>query len=310
MRVLIVCSGNSGRIAPFIKEQTDSLTIKGSVECEFFLIKKKGVFGYLQHLPSLIKKIKQFNPDLIHAHYGYSGLLANLQRRVPVVTTYPGSDINETKSRIFSTLSILLSRYNIFMTKNQKDKVHKVTRNNSTVIPYGILIDTLFPVDKNTARDKLALNRNDKLVLFSSKFSREGKNVELALASVELLDNVKLLELTGTYSREEMCYLFNAVDVCLMTSIAEGSPQFIKEAMACNCPIVSVNVGDVKELTENVEGCYICNTYQKQEIADNLLKALQLTKRTNGRDKILNIGYDTESIARKLVQIYNQLLHV
>ena len=176
-------------------------------------------------------------------------------------------------------------------------------------MPYGILIETLKPIDKNTSRNKLGLNQEDKLVLFCSKFSREGKNAPLAFSAVGLLDDVKLLELTGNYTKEEMNYLFNAVDVCLMTSISEGSPQFIKEAMACNCPIVSVNVGDVKEVIAHTEGCYVSDTYKKEEIAEKIKMALQFGKRTTGRERIFEMGLDTKSVSEKLMQIYNQAVN-
>lgn len=309
MKILIVCSANSGKVAPFIQEQVDALTMHFDVECFFFLIKEKGPLGYLRHLPNLKDAIEEYKPDLIHAHYGYSGLLANLQRKIPVVTTYPGSDINELISRFFSVLSIGLSISNIFMTNKQKNKVKNFVKKNTYVMPYGILIDTIKPIDKNTSRMKLGFEMDENLVLFSSKFSREGKNAPLAFSAVNLLEDVKLLELTGTYTKEEMNYIFNAVDVCLMTSISEGSPQFIKEAMACNCPIVSVNVGDVKEVISHTEGCYVSETYKKEEIAEKIKMALQFGQRTTGRERIIEMGLDTKSVSEKLMQIYNQAIN-
>lgn len=308
MKVLVVCSGNSGKVSPFISEQIETLASLYPIEYHFFLIKEKGLRGYLRHLPKLKKTIKLFQPDIIHAHYGFSGLLSNLQRKIPVVTTYTGSDVNDTRPRTLTIFSILLSKFNIFVSCKMKHKVYFFAKKNTLVIPYGILIDTFFPVDKNIARQELSYKNDDKLVLFSSKFSRQDKNAPLALASIKLLDGVKLIELTGKHTKDEMNYIFNAVDVSLMTSIAEGSPQFIKEAMACNCPIVSVDVGDVKEVIENTDGCFLCNSYKKEEIADKIQQALQYGKRTNGRERILNLGYDTNSISKKLMSIYNQIL--
>jgi glycosyltransferase involved in cell wall biosynthesis len=128
----------------------------------------------------------------------------------------------------------------------------------------------------------------------------------LAIKAVRLLPEVRLIELKG-YSREEVALLMNAVDVCLMTSFTEGSPQFIKEAMACNCPIVSVDVGDVKYITEGIDGCFICNSYNEIEIADKLNVALRLNSRTNGRKRILENGLDLKSVADKIFQIYTQI---
>jgi glycosyltransferase involved in cell wall biosynthesis len=95
--------------------------------------------------------------------------------------------------------------------------------------------------------------------------------------------------------------LLNAVDVALMCSFMEGSPQFIKEAMACNCPIVSTDVGDVKEIIKNVPGCYI-TSFELDDVVEKLRLAFAYGKRTTGRGKIQHL--DNNIIARKVVEIY------
>ena len=127
MKILVVASNNRNSFAPFVMEQVESLRSIGCV-VELFGIVGKGVKGYLSSLPELKQKINEFNPDVIHAHFGLCGLLANLQRIVPVVTTYHGCDINNIKLRPLSLPSLILSKYNIFVSKNQK--------NNSTHIKY------------------------------------------------------------------------------------------------------------------------------------------------------------------------------
>ena len=127
----------------------------------------------------------------------------------------------------------------------------------------------------------------------------------MAKESVALLDNesVELLELKG-YSREEVTLLMCAADVFLMTSFTEGSPQVIKEAMACGCPIVSVDVGDVKERTAGVEGCFVADTRNADELAKLLAKALAFDGRTKGRERIIADGLDNRQVAEKLMEIY------
>ena len=107
MKVLIVASYNKNRFAPFILEQAEAL-MKRQCEIEWFGLKGKGLKGYLKNLPALKKKIREIHPNVVHAHYGLSGLLANLQRRVPVVTTYHGSDINDKKALRFSKMAMRL----------------------------------------------------------------------------------------------------------------------------------------------------------------------------------------------------------
>ena len=116
MRILIVASDKQGHFAPFIEEQMAALQTRG-IEVLRYGITGKGIIGYLRELPALRRAIKQHRPDIIHAHYGLSGLLANLQRRVPVITTYHGSDINVPSILRFSKIAMRLSAHNIFVSK-------------------------------------------------------------------------------------------------------------------------------------------------------------------------------------------------
>ncbi len=299
MKILIVCSINSGRISPFVSEQAESLQKKGC-EIDYFTISGKGFKGYLQNRKKLILKIKEYKPDIIHAHYGLSGLLANLQQKIPVVTTYHGSDIYNKQVFRFSRLSIALSSFNIFVSQKNIDIAKP--KKNFALIPCGVNIDLFKPLDKEFCRNKLGFQKEDKLVLFSGSFDDKVKNSPLAKEAVALLPGVKLIELKG-YSRIQVCELINAVDSVLMTSLTEGSPQLIKEAMACNCPVVSVDVGDVKNIISDVNGCYI-TSYESKKIAGNIQQTLDFEERTNGWKNILNLGLDLESVANKVLDIY------
>ena len=116
MKILIVASDKNGRFAPFIEEQMAALEARG-MEVMRYGITGKGIIGYLRELPALRRAIRQHHPDIIHAHYGLSGLLANLQRMVPVITTYHGSDINVPSILRFSKIAMRLSAHNIFVSK-------------------------------------------------------------------------------------------------------------------------------------------------------------------------------------------------
>jgi len=303
MKILIVCSSNSGSIAPFILEQGDALTGIGVV-VEYFTIRGKGIAGYLGNYKKLLAKINGFNPDIVHAHYGLSGLLANLQRKVPVVTTYHGSDINKAWIFRFSRLCMMLSAHNIFVSsKNQT--IAGLTRNQS-LIPCGVDINLFSPVDKVLARKDMGLDNAFTYILFAGAFQNKVKNAALAQASVAGIPKVTLLELKD-YSREQVALLMNAVDVALMTSFTEGSPQFVKEAMACNCPVVSVPVGDVSEVLTGVEGCYI-STYEPADVAEKIRLVLETGKRIEGRERIIYLKLDSDSVARRILEVYNSVI--
>lgn len=312
MKVLIVCSRrdyspHTGFMAPFVYEQMKALESLG-VDCKPCFV-YNGIRGYVTASMNLKKAIRDYSPDIIHAHYGLCGLIANLQRRTPVVTTYHGTDLNDKRLRGISQLSVLLSKKNIVVT----DKLGRILRKprKICVIPCGIDTELLKPIMKEESASNLGWDLSIKHILFSKEFFNKAKNYPLAKAAVDMYNNrftkgpsAQLVEFIG-YSREQVAWLFNAVDCVLMTSDNEGSPQFIKEAMACNCPIVSVDVGDVKQVISDTEGCYIAER-DPVDIASKINKAIKHGK-TNGREKVMKV-FDSRVIAKRILDVYNDVL--
>jgi glycosyltransferase involved in cell wall biosynthesis len=305
MRILVVASFNKGRFAPFVVEQVEALKKQGCA-IEFFGLQGKGLHGYLKNLPKLKGKIKEFCPDVIHAHYGLSGLLANLQRRVPVVTTYHGSDINDKKVLPFSKTAMRLSAWNVFVSRKTLEIAKP--KKKYILLPCGIDLSDMQLTEKAEARRKMNLQFDGKYILFAGAFDIEVKNAPLAKDAVACLQEgqTELLELKG-YKRDEVTLLMCAADAFLMTSQTEGSPQVIKEAMACGCPIVSVDVGDVKERVEGVEGCFVSVSRNPNDLANLLGKAFAFVGKTDGRKKIVADGLDNQQVAKQLVEIYERV---
>lgn len=309
MKVLVVCKYKEGfpdHAAPFVIEQRNALQHCG-VECDLFLVEGKGIHGYLKQLSLLKKRIAIFHPDVIHAHYGLSGLLANLQRKIPVVTTYHGTDINDPKVSRLSKMAMKFSSWNIFVSRDIIEKTK--LRENASLLPCGVDLSELQQTEKLEARKRLCLSPNGKYVLFAGAFDNMVKNAPLAKKVIACLydDTVELLELKG-YSRNEVTLLMCAADVLLMTSYSEGSPQVIKEALACGCPIVSVAVGDVKERVDGVEGCFVAKTREPLELIELLRKALRYEGRIKGREKIVADRLDNLDVANKLIEIYSKIV--
>jgi glycosyltransferase involved in cell wall biosynthesis len=301
MKVLVVCSGNSGFISPFIKEQVDSLE-KLNVVIDYFFIKGRGFFGYLKNYIFLIRKINEYSPDLIHAHYGLSGLLASIQRKVAVVITFHGSDINRKRNVIFSYCASILSTQNIFVHPNYPKQLNTLRPYN--IIPCGINLKIFFPMEKHKAREKIGLDKKGIYGLFSSHFTNKVKNYPLAKKAIESTGkNIKIIELAG-YNREQVKILLNAVDFLLMTSLSEGSPQVIKEALACNCPVISTDVGDVKSITEKIDNCFI-TSYDPNEISEKIKTLLASGLRSNGRFFMESYGLD--KVAKKVKNVYDSI---
>lgn len=305
MRVLVVARYKERGFAPFVTQQVTALEKQG-VECQFFPVKSKGVAGYLKHLKALNRAMRDFHPDVVHAHYGLCGLLANLQRRVPVVTTFHGSDINDKKVLPLSKIAMRLSAWNIFVSKKTIDIAKQ--KKKYSLLPCGIDLSELQLTDKQEARKRMNLQNDKKYILFAGAFDNAVKNASLAQEAVALINdnNVELLELKG-YSHGDVTLMMCAADAFLMTSISEGSPQVIKEALVCGCPIVSVDVGDVKERITGVEGCYVTNTREPKELADVLRKAMAFERKTKGRKKVIADGLSNILVAKRLMEIYGNV---
>ena len=319
MKILIIASYNKHRYAPFIVEQAEALQRIGC-EVVWFGVQGKGIAGYIQEIPRLIKRISEFRPDVIHAHYGLSCLLANLAtRRVPVVSTYHGSDINMPKVRMFSKLAMWLSAWNIFVSKRNMALAGAVEGKKCSLIPCGINIPLPWNDLQNQKVEQQTLNQwveevllgEKKHVLFAGAFDNAVKDPELAKQAMQELTkervNAELVELKG-YTRDQVNALMYNCDAFLMTSKTEGSPQVIKEALVCGCPIVSVDAGDVKERLEGVEGCYVVESRNSRDLAEALKKALAFNGRTNGRQRIIDVGLTNEQVADRIVQIYEKVL--
>ena len=335
MKILIVASYNKNRFAPFVVEQAEALCAMGC-EIEWYGVLGKGVSGYLRAIQALRAKIREWKPDVVHAHYGLSCLAANLAtRRVPVVSTYHGSDINLAKVRPLSKIAMRLSAWNIFVSKRNMALVGAVEGKKSSLIPCGINLPQPWSELQKQKVDQLTLNQRveglqgngKKHVLFAGAFDNAVKDSELAKQAVALLNDemsrasalneplalndVQLIELKG-YTREEVYALMYTCDALLMTSKTEGSPQVIKEAMACGCPIVSVDVGDVAERVANLDGCYIVPIDDRllmiNKLAEALKKAIAFEGNTKGRERIVADGLTNEQVAKRIVKIYESLI--
>ncbi len=307
MKVLIVANGKAGRLHPFIEEQVNTIKKKYSkIEFEFFFVNKSGLRGYLKESFRLKKFLRSKGNEIniIHSHYGLSGLVSCLTFSKKRVITLHGSDINNILHRIFSQIAILLSQHSIFVTKSLSNKVFSLNR---SVIPCGINLNEK-AYSKSFAREKLGWDQSSYKVLFASSFNRPEKNPELAKAVInsqaESFSDLSLVELSG-YSREEVNLLMCASDALLLTSRMEGSPQVIKEALYFRLPVVATNVGEVSRILHGSDNTIVCD-----EDEDQLSKALSeiLLKRERIKNNEQVFYYDNNRIADEIYTIYTQLL--
>lgn len=282
----------------FVEQQVLGLRCSG-LDVDVMLIDRceRGMRSYFTIGAELRRRIEQFQPDVVHAMYG--GVMAERVTRIvedrPTVVSFCGSDLlGEILSgpirRIASECGIFASLVAarradgvIVKSRNLEEALPAtVIRSKVRIIPNGIDLKRFKPIDQADCRNKLGWDPDRFHVLFPANVGGDPrKRLYLAQAAVEKANrsglNAELHQLRGV-SHEEVPIWLNASGAVLLTSLHEGSPNIIKEALACNVPVVSVDVGDVHERIDGIEGCHIA-----LPDSDDLAIKLTLVATRNGR---------------------------
>lgn len=305
MKVLFVCSGNRVGVSPIIRNQGDSICAQG-VDVVYYTIKGKGIGGYLKNVRPIRRYLKQNKFDVVHAHYSLSAFVASLAGAKPLVVSLMGSDVKASGiyKMMIRVFAFLFSWKSIIV--KSADMYQSLGIRRAVIIPNGVNMDRFKPLDLKECQEKLGWSSEKKHVLFTSDPKRREKNYALAESAVSCIENAELHAMVGVQNEDTPIW-YNAADVVLMTSLWEGSPNAIKEAMACSRPIVSVNVGDVKEIIGNTEGCYIAQR-TPEDIAVKIRMALLTNRLINSRERILKLGIDSETVAEKIIYVYQTIL--
>lgn len=313
MKILFVCSGNSETgISPIIQNQANSLMkYSADITIEYYCIKGKGIKGYLKSIKPLENKIKKHHYDVIHAHYSLSAFCASLSGAKPLVVSLMGSDVkaNVIYKLIIKCFAFFFAWKEIIVKSEDMKSVLGMKR--ALAIPNGVDIEFFYPMEQAMCQKQLGWDVQKKHILFPANPQRYEKNYVLAEQAVRLLKNTQIeIHYFENVPHTQTSLWYNAADVVLLTSLWEGSPNAIKEAMVCCCPIVATDVGDVKWLFGNEPGHFMCR-FDAKDVADKISLALDFaTKhgRTQGRQRLIELGLDSETTAKKIIRLYQKIL--
>jgi teichuronic acid biosynthesis glycosyltransferase TuaC len=311
-------------LGTFVEQQIKGLKYVG-LDIEVVLLDRshKGMTVYLTCGRQIRAAITDFQPDIVHAMYG--GVMADMVTAAvdsrPTVVSFCGDDLlGELLSgplRKFISKCGILSSYRaarrahgiVIKSKNLQDVLPPdISPSKIRIIPNGIDLNRFKPLDRKSCRNQLGW-WNDRLnVLFPTNSGDPRKRPDLARAAVRAAERlgfkVEMHQLRGV-PHDQVPIWLNASDAVLLTSLHEGSPNVIKEALACDVPVVSVDVGDVRERIQGIEGCHLAAP-DPGDLASKLGLVHAGPRRVAGRIKIQNLSL--EHVALRLKEFYEEVL--
>jgi glycosyltransferase involved in cell wall biosynthesis len=297
----------------FVKAQMESLRPLGVEFDVLFVNGRESQWNYLRGVRQVRRQLRVKRYDLIHAHFGLSGWVARWQSRVPVVVSFMGDDIlgrPTQRGRItfaghFLRISgFILARLATSVIVKSRQMASKLRLPSAHIIPNGVDLNLFRPMEQAQARNALGLDPGKKFVLFPYNPKEARKRFDLIEAAVSLarkqVPGLELLVARGL-PQEQVAIYMNAADVLVMASLFEGSPNAVKEAMATNLPVITVDVGDAAELIGPTAGCYLVPR-EAGAMAEKIVEVCQRGGRTNGRDWIRKLSM--EAVAKQIVEVY------
>ncbi|WP_435181650.1 glycosyltransferase family 4 protein [Halorussus sp. AFM4] len=308
MNVLNLVSNEDAR---FFQQQTEVLERRG-VECATMTppgdhvaredVTERSAGDYLRFVPQVISESLE-GYDVVHANYGLTAPAALAQVRLPVVLSLWGTDLMGE----YGWLSKQCARYCdavIVMSEEMADELDQPCR----VIPHGIDMDRFAPRPTDEARAELGWDSDKRHVLFPYPPSQEVKDHPRARRIVDRASDrvdadVELQVVYGVPHAEVATYM-NAADALLLTSKREGSPNSVKEALACDLPVVSTDVGDVADRLDGVSPSRVSD--DDDELAAGLADVLEDPRPCDGREAVRHIGLDR--MAERIEAVYESVV--
>lgn len=322
IRVLMITTGwpqpGKPQTTHFIKRQAEFLRAHGVDVDVFYFRAFRRPMAYLRAWIGVQRRLASGRYDLVHAQWGQSAVPA-LPKRLPLVVTFRGGDVHgipdgKGGQRLMGHLLQAICRYvarradAIILVSDHMRALLGRHRTPMHVFPSGIDFSLFRHIPRDEARRHLGLPADRRLILFAGDPASARKRHGLAQAAIAVLDRTIPAELVVTWGvpHTEMPYYMNACDAMVFTSSQEGSPNVVKEALACDLPIVSVAVGDVATRLAGVANCEVVADDGPGTIAAALQRVLRNGERSTGREAVRDL--DENVIARGVIAVYRAVL--
>lgn len=323
MRVLAITNMYPSRARPgwgsFIRSQVDSLR-KAGIEVDVLVIEGyRSRWEYLRAIRRMRQKLRETRYDVIHAHYGLSGLVARCQFSIPIVVSFCGDDLYghagaDGRRRLTSAplawVQRQLSRFVDASIVKSRAMNELLPRKDAVVIPNGVDMKSFYPTSRHEARKALGLDPERLYILFPYAPDRPRKNFDALRKAVSQVSQriprqpIEIVAVSGQPQKRLPLYM-NACDLMVLPSFWEGSPNSVKEALACNLKIVATDVGDVRERLDGVAGAAIC-TPAADSIAEGIMAVLSDNRLVRGREAVAPL--DIEKVAGRVIDVYVKVL--
>jgi teichuronic acid biosynthesis glycosyltransferase TuaC len=321
MKVLIVTAiyptADNPAFGSYVRTQAESLKAAG-VDVEMLVLKDRyRKLIYPKAILQLRQRLASSSVDLVHAHYGFVGMVARTQWKVPVVVTYHGSDLlgwinsrgeRERLGALIAGAGRMLARCVDAAIVQSDEMAGTLHNSNAYVVPHEVDFKIFQATERDRARTILGLEPGKKYLLFAANPRIGVKRFPLAEAVAKRLasqDPSLELLVVSKETQERLALYMSACDALIFPSYQEGSPNIVKQAMACNLPIVSTDVGDVRQVIGSTKDCYVCNP-TVPEFAARISEILVHRRRTDGRERIRHL--ESSYVAKRVIEVYKGVL--
>jgi teichuronic acid biosynthesis glycosyltransferase TuaC len=288
----------------FVEEQVDDLRRLGLDVDVISFDGRRARRNYARAAWTVRAAVRQRPVSVVHAHYGLTGAVAAMQRSVPVITTFHGSDTGYVPWQARVSRIVAARTTPLFVSRAG---AYALGRPNAAVLPAPVDVDRFVPLDRSEARARLGWKHGVPYALFPGSRTNRRKRPDLFAAAVaEARRAVPRLQMAvlENLSRDEVVLALNAADVTVMVSDWEGSPVTVRESLACMTPVVSVDVGDVREVLAGLPACAIA----KRDACD--LGGAIVHTLAQPREPALRVRAELTSrprIAGRLVALYDEV---